>query len=202
MREFLTGGDLIANSVYVLLFVLGVIRFDPSTRGGRAWKVAAALALGVALSSRANFIFLVPLVFACLVRRESWRAAAAYVGLALAACAAVTLPFYLYDTSGFSPLLTEGKFARLNSVLPHSSVVVLTAAGFLTLYLAWRRVDRRDVTVFRNDVLVQGFLMVAVVALSSIQVGRLDFSFLVLGYGLFIVFAAAFGVWGAFPRAP
>ena len=44
--------------------------------------------------------------------------------------------------------------------------------------------------MFQYDVLVQGFLMVAVVVLSSIQAGRLDFSFLVLGYGLFIVFAA------------
>ncbi len=203
MREFVTGGDLIANSVYVLLFVLGVIRFDASTRGGRAWKVAAALALGVALSSRANFVFIVPLVFACLVRRESWRSAVTYVGLALAACVLVTLPFYLHDTSGFSPLLTEGKFSRLNDVLPHSSAVVLGMAGLLTLFLAWRRITRFDVSVFRSDVLVQGFLMVAVVVLSSIDVGRLDFSFLVLGYGLFIVFAAAFGIWGgASPKAP
>jgi hypothetical protein len=202
MREFVTGGDLIANSIYVLLFVLGVIRFDPTTRGGRAWKVAAALALGLALSSRANFLFIVPLVFACLVRRESWRSATVYVGLTLAACACVTLPFYLYDTSRFTPLLTEGKFARLNDVVPHSSAVVLGVAGLLTLFLAWKRIDRRDLSVFRNDVVVQGFLIVAVVVLSSIQAGRLDFSFLVLGYGLFIVFAAAFGIWGAFPRAP
>ncbi len=83
MRELVTGGDLIANSVYVLLFTLGVIRFDPSTREA-AWKVAAALALGVALSSRANFAFILPLVFACLVRRESWRSALGYVGLASA----------------------------------------------------------------------------------------------------------------------
>ena len=181
MREFVTGGDLIANSVYVLLFVLGVIRFDASARGGRVWKVAAALALGVALSSRPNFLFIVPLVFACLVRRESWRSA---VDLrrsrarGLRAC--VTLPFYLHDTSGFSPLLTEGKFARLNGVLPHSSTVVLVAAGSPDA-LSGLAADRRGTTlsVFRNDVLVQGFLMVAVVVLSTIQAGRLDFSFLV-----------------------
>jgi hypothetical protein len=197
LRELVTGGDLIANTVYVLLFTLGVLRF----RSGW-WKIVAALALGLALSSRANFVFIVPLVFACLVRREGWRSAGAYVGLALAAGACVTLPFYLHDTAHFSPLLASQKVTEFNDVVPHASTLLLVAAGLLTVYLAVWRTDRHTLPVFRNNVVVQGFLLAAAVVLSTIRVGHLDFSFLETGYGLFAVFAAAFGIWGAFSRAP
>jgi hypothetical protein len=197
LRELVTGGDLIANTVYVLLFTLGVLRFR-----SRPWKIGAALALGLALSSRANFVFIVPLVFACLVRREGWRAACAYVGLATAAAVAVTLPFYLHDTAHFSPLLASQKVTEFNKVVPHASTLLLVAAGLLTLYLAVWRTDRHTLPVFRNNVVVQGFLLVAAVVLSTIHAGRLDFSFLETGYGLFVVFGSAFGIWGALSRAP
>ena len=56
-------------------------------------------------------------------------------------------------------------------------------------------------TVFRNNVLVQGFLLVAAVVLSTIHAGRLDFSFLETGYGLFVVFGAGIRDLGSLPEA-
>ena len=197
LRELVTGGDLIANTVYVLLFTLGVLRFR-----NRVWKIAAAIALGFALSSRANFAFILPLVFACLARRESLRSAVGYVGLAVATAAVVTLPFYLHDTAHFSPLLASQKVTEFNEVIPHASTLLLVAAALLTLALAVWRTDRHTLPVFRNNVIVQGFLLVVAVALSTIHAGHLDFSFLETGYGLFIVFGAAFGIWGGFQTAP
>ncbi len=51
LREYLTGGDLIANAVYVALTTVAVYRLS----AGRYAGPLAAVALGVALASRANF---------------------------------------------------------------------------------------------------------------------------------------------------
>ncbi len=124
LRELVTGGDLIANTVYVLLFTLGMLRFRSP-----GWRIAAAIALGFALSTRANFVFILPLVFACLAHRERLRSAIGYVGLTTATAVAVTLPFYLHDTSHFTPLLASQKVTEFNTVIPHAKAFLLGGAA-------------------------------------------------------------------------
>src|SRR5205823_135849 len=94
LRELVTGGDLIANNAYLAVFSLGVLALDPTTPTRRVLRLGSAVGLGLALSSRANVLALVPLLFAALARREGRRTAVGLLGLALAVCAAVTLPFY------------------------------------------------------------------------------------------------------------
>src|SRR5216683_580770 len=68
-----TGGDDLANSIYVLLFMLLTVRWVSSS-DVPAWKrVLAALLVGVGLSSRANFLLVMPQLFAALTIKAGWR---------------------------------------------------------------------------------------------------------------------------------
>src|SRR5206468_7169622 len=119
-------------------FSLGVLALDPTTPTRRVLRLGSAVGLGLALSSRANVLALVPLLFAALARREGRRTAVGLLGLALAVCAAVTLPFYAYAPSRFSPLLTADKIGRFEDVVPGATAILLVAGGVLTLLLALR----------------------------------------------------------------
>ena len=99
--ELVTGSDLMANALYVLIALILLTRAEPGDAPvGIGLKAAF---FGVALSSRANFLLLTPLVFAALVRRHGWPRALRYSGISLVAFTVVTLPFWLYDPGGFSP---------------------------------------------------------------------------------------------------
>lgn len=195
LRELLTGGDLIANGIYVAVPLLVVLRARPG------WiALAAALFLGWALSSRANFVYALPLLFAALVQLWGWREAIVRTGVATVALAAITLPFYAYDPDGFTPLTTSGKLSQFEDLAPHLDVAVVLVAVVLTAALALRRFDRRGLRLMASAALVQMFLLIAVVVLDSIQLERLDFTFLVPGYGLVALFFALFGSWGPWAR--
>ena len=192
LREYLNGGDVIANTAAVLAFMVGVLYLRT-----RWAPILSAFGLGLALSWRPNLWYWAPLFFVALVRRHGWRAAVYYTALSIAVCAAVTLPFYLPHLHNFAPVLTARKVKRYDEVLPKSGVVVLGATALLALGLAWRGL-RRAGSFFGDCALVQAFLLGFVVLLASIDAGKPDFSTLVLAYGLFFLVPAVFGL---LPRA-
>ena len=110
LREYLNGGDVIANTAAVLAFMVGVLYLRT-----RWAPILSAFGLGLALSWRPNLWYWAPLFFVALVRRHGWRAAVYYTALSIAVCAAVTLPFYLPHLHNFAPLLT----ARNVVLTPH-----------------------------------------------------------------------------------
>jgi hypothetical protein len=194
-RELLTGGDLLANGIYVAVPMLVVLRARPG------WMaLAAALFLGLALSSRANFVYALPLLFVALAQLWGSREAILRTGLATAALVAITLPFYAYDPDGFTPLKTSGKLSQFDEIAPHLDVAVVAIAIVLTAVLALRRFDRRGFVLMSAAAVVQMFLLIAVVVLDSIRLERLDFSFLIPGYGLLAFVFAIFGPWGPWAR--
>jgi hypothetical protein len=201
LREFLTGGDLVANGIYVAVLVLVVLRTPPAGRT-RWLGLGAALVLGVALSSRANFVYVLPLLAVALAQLYGRREAILRMGIASAGFAAVTLPFYLYDRDGFTPVTTSGKLSQFDDIAPHLDLLVVGAGIVLTLALALRRFDRRGFVLMSSAAIVQMFLLIAVVVLDSIQLERIDFSFLIPGYGLIALFLALFGTWGPWARDP
>jgi hypothetical protein len=129
-----TGGDLVANSLYVLAAVAAVA----GTSGKPRW--AAYLVCGIAFSSRPSFwLALLPLAAHLHARGRRAREASAAVLLVLAA---VTLPFYLWDPPAFSPLHVLGKLAGARSLVPGGDWALVAAAALLVL-TATRRIDGR-----------------------------------------------------------
>jgi hypothetical protein len=198
LREFVTGGDLISNSIYVLLLTLTTLRLSPSRPLAR---LVAAGALGVALSSRANFVFAVPLLAIAVAHEDGVREAARIVAVIVATFTAVTLPFYLADPRGFTPRRTADKLSQFNDVLPHAAHVTVGIALVVTAALCFTRMGRSGVELCRNAAVVQAVLVAVPVVLASIRHGRPDFSFLVSGYGIPVVFFAVVAAWPLLERA-
>jgi hypothetical protein len=194
MREIVTGGDLLANCIYVALLMLAVV---VTGREGRSFwlGVAAALALGIAYSSRANFLFTVPILAGMLWQRHGPRVALARLAAAAAAFAAVTLPFYLHDPDGFTPTRTSGKLSQFDDLVPNLHLIILAAVGLLAVALAVRRFDPAGLALMSRASAVQIAFLVTVVVLDSIESDAVDFSFLVPGFGLIALAFAALGTW-------
>jgi hypothetical protein len=84
LREYVTGGDLLANAIYVLVFTIWLVRVVPEPE--RVWAtIGAAVALGVGLSSRMHFVLVLPLLFSTLQRRAGLAAAVRAVAITCAA---------------------------------------------------------------------------------------------------------------------
>ncbi|HSP63013.1 MAG TPA: hypothetical protein VLQ90_08540 [Pyrinomonadaceae bacterium] len=196
MNHVVTGGDYPTNTIYVLGFMLLTLSWG-SRADAPSWKkLLPVLLLGIGLSSRANFLLLMPQLFSALTLRAGWRAATRYSALALVVCAAVTIPFWIYDPAGFTPLHTQAhKVAEFQEVLPFASLVVPALGGCIALALAWSSIRRRKETWLRDCAIVQAFLVVCVVTLAVIQTGTL--SLIETSYGVFFLF---FGVMALGPK--
>lgn len=196
MSNVVTGGDYPSNTIYVLVFMLLIVRFT-SRAHAQSWKgVLAALLLGIGLSSRANFLLLMPQLFSALSLKAGWHTAIKYSALVVIVCAAVTLPFWIHDPAGFTPFRIQAhKLAEFQAVLPLASLIVPALGGCIALALAWLSIKRRKETWLRDCAIVQACLVICVVALSVIQTGTL--SLIETSYGVFFLF---FGVMALGPK--
>jgi hypothetical protein len=193
-QNLATGTDHVSNTIYILLAVWLMIRRIPDGSVSLLSKWAPTLLLGIGLSSRSNFFFLIPLLVTFIALRSDWKTAVKYVGAACAVAAAVTLPFYLYDPVNFSPLtLQTHKMNQFNSILPHAGFIFTATAGILAAALAFglRRDD--ETGFFRGCAFVQLYSVIFPSVLYSILIGKVNFYFGHVGYGLFFLFFGSLG---------
>ena len=195
-----TGGDRLSNSIYVFVAALWLMKAVGRQSAPVPMKIASALFLGIALSSRANYFFILPMVFSTLVQASGWRQAAIYSAIAVGALAAITLPFYLYDPEGFAPLHTAGKLDSLKPAWDLAPVFIPVATGIiallLSLFLLFRRTDSRYLAALGSCALVQAFPILCFVALDYIG-GGVDPLFMWAGYGLSFLFFGCLPCWAA-----
>ena len=196
VNDIVTGGDYPTNTIYVLVFMLLTLSWGPGTDSLSWKKLLAVLLLGIGLSSRANFLLLMPPLFSALTLRAGWRTAATYSALTLLVCAAITIPFWVHDPAGFTPLHTQAhKVAEFQTILPFAGLVVPALGGGIAMALAWRSIKLRRETWLRDCAIVQAFLVVCVATLTIIQTGTLSLTS--ASYGVFFLF---FGVLAFGPK--
>ncbi len=189
MHEWLTGGDLIANNIYIICPVYLLFRtLKAKAVSGRGWKaLLLSVLLGVGLSSRLNFLFILPLVLSALIQCFGVRTALRHTLTIILTFSAATLPFYLYDPQGFSPLygqLNKLKMLHLYGI-PALSIMFLVTAAVVS-GLSFVRLRQGCVDLFRNCAYVQVVMVALLVGLYSIGKGRLDLDY--AGYGLNFLF--------------
>ena len=202
--EFISGGDLIANGIYMTLFLLLVteVWFTRTAPWPRQWLVC--LLLGVAMASRPNFFLLMPLLAAVLYRRAGFPKAVTGISVVMVAAIGITLPFYLHDPQGFTPLLARQKLAVIDHSLPWASkaMIGLTALTGILGGLALLRHPSSGLNqaFFRWCAWVTLCPMVCAVASLSVINQHLDFGFNRDRYGLMYLFFALLG-WGGILRS-
>lgn len=180
VREYLTGGDLIANTVYVAAAAAAVVRFAPRRVG-----LLAAAALGVALASRANFALILIPLGALLVARHGARAAGLLAVTAVTSSALVAVAFA--RPAGREALRVSDHLSALGRT---GAALTVAAAVALALLLAARTRRWSTGVVLAQAAAVQAVFPIALVVNAG------DFAPLVSGYGvpallLFLPYAAA-----------
>jgi len=164
MYEVVTGTEYMSNTIYVLLGLWWLVR--------TTHRDIAAIAWGLMLASRANFLFLVPLAFGSLRQHAGSRIALRATALACATIACLTLPFYLHDRGNFGPLDAANRLLVFNALLPHLGVALIVLMAALAFALSFTRMDAA--ALFRNCALVQALPVVAGVVLTTVQDRQLN----------------------------
>ena len=191
MSLYVVGNDDIANTLYILLSMTLLITLA-SRQESKEWnRILVAILVGICFSSRANFLFLLPLLFSTLINQARWKRASAYIAISGLAFMAVTLPFFLYDPIGFTPFHTMHKLARFNQVLPHADIIIslLTIGTAVALSVKWN--DGSISALLRNCSIVLAIPIVFSFVIPSLKVIHLKNA----GYGIFCLFFAAPYFW-------
>ena len=194
VQELLVGTDHLANAIYVLIPATMLVRsVHPGEHARRRSLVWAAL-LGVALSSRPNFALLLPLVLGSLTQAAGFATAVRLTAVAALAYAVVTVPFFLFDPAGFSPLYNAGmKLELFGSGLPFTAALIPISGAIAAAVLGWRRTSLRWPGFLGSAAIVQAVPVAVVVALELTN--GPDLFPVSLSYGLlalpFAVLAAA-----------
>jgi len=193
LQELVTGGDLLANSLYVLLSVLWMVSAICQP-GFNSWgKSLLAVLLGVGLASRANFILLLPLVFSALIQSVGWKSATKYGAITCLTIGVMTVPFYLHDPQGFSPLHTANKLAQFQTILPFAGIILPLATGIIAIILSFHYTNGSLHVLLRNCAIVLAFPVLSGFILQSIAVQNLNFGF--TGFGLAFLFFGTVAFW-------
>ncbi|MEO6656314.1 MAG: hypothetical protein ABIO36_09560 [Pyrinomonadaceae bacterium] len=192
-QNLVTATDRVANALYILTAMWFMLKTIPRPASAVWKKILPTVLLGIGLSSRSNFFFLVPLLFGILGQNTDWKTATKYLLLAGFVFALVTLPFWIYDPAGFTPLSQQSeKVLRFEGVLPYARLVVPLSGMFLAIALSFRKMKLDCMVFFENCAIVQLFAVLLLSAISSIYLGRLDLYFGHVGYGVFFLFFGSF----------
>jgi hypothetical protein len=186
-REFLTGGDLVSNTAYVLTAAALVYAARDSKM---MLLVAAGAWLGLTLSSRPNLAFLLIPLGVALWRKVGWRRTSAALVAAIVTGVVVTVPLIVLG-GGHSPLAVADKLSALNRLFPHAREVVLAAAIACAVVAGLRTRRWSLATLFVQGAVVQLAFTVALVAVDSVKSGTADFAGLISGYGVFALLLLA-----------
>jgi hypothetical protein len=177
MQQIVTGSDSLANSILVAVSLWLLVHAN-----SRGLRTTTAVLLGLALSSHANFLLVIPTAFGYTARKSGWPRAVYDLGIAGITFLAVTLPFYLYNPAQFTPLQAADRLTRFNEMVPYLGEAIGIAALLLALWLGWR-----SNLLFPSCALVQGFFVGTGTLLSR----DVQYS----AYGVFFLFFAMLYPW-------
>ncbi len=132
LDDFVVGGDLAICSIYVCIGICVFLwTFDENPSGWQHYVVGVFL--GLALCSRVIFAVIPPLLLAYLLQHGKRSAALKSFAIPMIVALGVTLPLYLYNPKGFTPLQLSQKldFTGLPPQIAHPLVVILPVLAML-----------------------------------------------------------------------
>lgn len=196
-QEFLTGGDLLANSAIVTLFMLLTLHVFRGPRPQIRQMLLPGLLLGIGLSSRANYLLVLAPLLVLLWKQSGRRVALGYTAYVLLVAAVITVPFYLYDPAGFSPLHTLHKVTQFDSRLPYAGALIGGLSALLALVLSVRVRPGAPAQFWYACALPQ-LMPIVIGLLLYASAGKLDYTY--PGYGLSCLWFALLAAWHQMTR--
>jgi hypothetical protein len=187
--ELMSGGDLLANSIFVTVFVLFALKSIPDETASSRRKLVAAVLLGIGLSSRANFLLVIPVLFFAILRRTGQKTAVIYLAVTCATFAGITLPFYVFDPNGFSPLHVTSLIGGNGSSPLNAGLLALTLIGILSVFLPFRRGRNDESFVVLNCAITQAAFVLGFAALLAVDDSLSGLRFMNFGI-MFLIFGA------------
>lgn len=195
--EYISGGDLIANSIYVLTAIF--LQTKALSSHSLISKITTGLFTGIALASRSNFLTLLPLLLVLFWRCAGGRTALTSLSVSVLTFLSIVLPFYLVLPKAFPPFFAGNKLSELNAFIPFVSTGMILLTLFTSVLLSLQLTKVPTVNLLRSFMIycavVQALPMVCGVLLMSILNHQLDFSFLYHRHGLMFLFFALWGLW-------
>lgn len=192
--EWISGGDLIANGIFVAMALFAALHSWSSAANPLVWRVATAAGLGIALASRANFVFVLPVFAGAVTRASGWRHAILACSITGFTALLITLPFFLAAPHDFTPLMSRGKISLADPSLwwvPHLVIGLMTITSAVAGIWMIRSQSGDHVhpclAGCAMTMLVPNLAMVSIISLLK---GSLDFGFTRDRFGLIYVFFA------------
>ncbi|MCH8309062.1 MAG: hypothetical protein IIB17_01035 [Chloroflexi bacterium] len=191
--------DYFTNATYLLVFIWLSTNTIVNPQAPIWQKVVAASLLGLALASRLNFFFVVPVLFSFFVQAIGWKMAIRYTGLFILVSGSIIAPFYIFDPDAYAPLLNaRGKLTVIESILPWPAIIVSVLTALLTIILAAWRMEANGVTLFKQIAIIQYFGVVVIGALLMLAKHtwqfnvnhQFDYGALALPFGAFALVAS------------
>lgn len=193
IHEFVTGGDLFANSVAVAACVVLIDSLSRRECYGRLLSAemvlfAVGLLFGLVLSWRANFLALLPLVTITLWRKQVRKQAIALAAGSSLGFLLVTLPFVIWKgLDAFAPLHAYHKVGAFDDVVPHLGIIVLMVMGASAVLLGSCSRDPYSTDrLLQNCAIVQMVPIVFMVVAPVIE--RRGLNWLELSYAHFFLY--------------
>jgi hypothetical protein len=191
LQDFITGGDLGVNAIAILTGMLAIVMLAPD-RSVAPWKKASvAMFTGIALSSRLNYLLLLPVLFGAVARRAGLRDAVVCLIAVAFAFTVVTLPFYWHDPIGFAPLQLHDKFMQFDDQVRSSGVLFPALSVLLSVLIALHPGNKDVGPWLMQCGLVLAVPVLFLVALATIRAHALNFAF--TSYALASVFFGGLG---------
>ncbi len=128
LHESITGGDLLVNSLWVFIAFVGLLQAKSTSA-----RIGFVILMGLALSSRLNFLLVTPFIAGLLYQQHGFKVATTNCAAIALVYVGVTAPFYLYDPAGFSPLHAYSKLGRFDPIIPYAGLLVPIVSGLMGL---------------------------------------------------------------------
>jgi hypothetical protein len=138
LQDYVTGGDYLANCLYVIIAIEGTMRTVAKDHNERMILLLSII-LAICISSRPIYVSAVPVVGAWIYQQKGAKLALEALGVIVFAFAIINGPFYFYDPQQFPTTYLQAKVAEMPafvhaaSVLPAISLAIATSSLFVRL---------------------------------------------------------------------
>jgi hypothetical protein len=202
-QRFVTGGDLLANNIYVLLFALFLISsmHETNTTHWTTKQRVAATLFGIGLSSRVHFLLLVPLMFTTLRHIAGTERAIRTITWSLCIFVCCTLPFYVYDPNHFAPRELFTFLKAFDNVIPYGHIFIILGSIIVACILSYQPTHDVPISFLARSALIQAFPVLCGIVFSSIEYGTIQLSFADFGIN-FLFFGTLAATGRLFEQCP